>query len=274
MTTYKFWVVFVFLSNESECKMKLGVCDVCKKDIIREQYSDYTIEGCSDFCETTSLEEKKALKDLQEGDYGLWPCSECGCAIQDEYVPGGHCSKCVTTVKLKEQEKKIATLQKELGIAKNEAVLWKNEAEKAYEFNRKANEWWKFKFERFKLGEIEKIKFSLPWKKVAKRILARETQWLHEYEKFRTEYSALMTKINGPKSIDFINSTLQEAVYQQTHRYDFDKFKPNVYWPWLIGTSVTKAIVSTNGTSKHNIIAIAAAACNWWNSKNQENSNE
>lgn len=252
--------------------LKLGVCDVCKRNIIREEYSDYTIEGCSDFCATVSLDEKMALKDLQEGDYAVWPCSECGCAIEDEYVPGGHCSTCSPKIKLREKEKQIAILQKELEFAKNEAVLWKSEAQKAYEFNKKANDWWNFKLERIRTSGNKSI--SLPWKMLAKTILKRETQILDDYDKLRASHSALIASINGPKSANFVNSMLQESIYQQNHRYDFDRLKPDIYWPWLIGASVAKALINTNNTLNHNLIEIAAAAYNWWKYKNKENPNE
>lgn len=51
--------------------------------------------GCvSNFCFTTTPEEREALKTLRPGEWGCWPCSDCGVAIDDVYTPGGCCSWC------------------------------------------------------------------------------------------------------------------------------------------------------------------------------------
>lgn len=123
---------------------KIGTCDLCKRDIIREEYSDFTIEGCSDFCATSTPEEKESFKTLQKSEWGVWPCSECGCAIEDEYEPGGHCSKCSDKVKLRQLNKRVAVLEKE------NAELNK-EIQAAYKYNKEINKWWNFKMERLKL---------------------------------------------------------------------------------------------------------------------------
>jgi len=70
------------------------VCPVCKRTFYREVGPDYTIEGCSQFCDEATDEDKVALFGLQPGEYGLWPCAACGCTMEGEYDPQGTCSDC------------------------------------------------------------------------------------------------------------------------------------------------------------------------------------
>lgn len=76
----------------------LGMCDTCKRPITRSRYGshaeDYT-DGCTEFCTTVSDEDRVRYKaGLTEGEWALYPCSECGCAIEDEYTVDGWCSGC------------------------------------------------------------------------------------------------------------------------------------------------------------------------------------
>jgi hypothetical protein len=80
------------------------ICDVCKRQYYREEYRDYTAEGCSEFCATVYGENLAALATLKPGDFGLWPCSECGCVIEDKYTPGGWCSGCSPKVMIRKLE--------------------------------------------------------------------------------------------------------------------------------------------------------------------------
>lgn len=45
-------------------------------------------------------------------------------------------------------KERIEQLEKELAASKNEAILWKKEAEAAYAYNKNCNKWWEFKLER------------------------------------------------------------------------------------------------------------------------------
>lgn len=56
---------------------------------------DFVITGCSDFCERMSPEVMAAYRaGLKEGEWGIWPCSECGQPVEDEYTPDGWCANC------------------------------------------------------------------------------------------------------------------------------------------------------------------------------------
>ena len=48
----------------------------------------------SEFCTVLSEEDRAEFAKLKPGDYGFWPCSECGCIIDDQYTPGGWCTSC------------------------------------------------------------------------------------------------------------------------------------------------------------------------------------
>lgn len=71
------------------------ICVYCKRPHYRNDHGDYVDEGCSEFCATQDNDTKARLLDLKAGEFGIWPCSECGCAVEDEYEPGAICSKCV-----------------------------------------------------------------------------------------------------------------------------------------------------------------------------------
>jgi hypothetical protein len=80
------------------------ICVVCKRVYWREQCGDDHIEGCSEFCASVPEEALDSLATLKPGDFGLWPCSECGCVMEDEYNPGGWCSGCSPKVRIRELE--------------------------------------------------------------------------------------------------------------------------------------------------------------------------
>jgi hypothetical protein len=67
-------------------------CPVCKRQIRRYDGIDH--DFCSEFCETTTDKEKADFLALKDNEYGVYPCSECGCAMEGEYKPGGWCSTC------------------------------------------------------------------------------------------------------------------------------------------------------------------------------------
>lgn len=50
--------------------------------------------GCSDFCATATLEEKRIFLELQPGEYGVFPCADCGCIIEGDYGKGACCRDC------------------------------------------------------------------------------------------------------------------------------------------------------------------------------------
>lgn len=73
-----------------------GSCPICKRPFYREEYSGgYTEEGCSDFCATQDDAVRLQFAQLKPGDWGVYPCAECGCAVDDLYEVGSICSKCV-----------------------------------------------------------------------------------------------------------------------------------------------------------------------------------
>lgn len=178
------------------------ICDLCKCEVIQDDYDYDGDDYCSEFCVTTTPEEKAAYLKLQPGEVGIWPCSECHNAIEDDYNPGGCCSRCHPKVELRKAEKRIAELEQERD-------LYKIECQKAYDFNRQINKDWQFKLERLKLEMQHYVdvrrdvviqdyvpvipigkKYQISWKKIAKVFFARlrilgalheqEIQHLHE----------------------------------------------------------------------------------------------
>lgn len=73
-------------------------CEVC------DQIVEYSSDGdrtCSEFCAALSDTEMAAFKKLEPGEFGLWPCAESGCIVEDEYTPGGCCYKCFPKKRLR-----------------------------------------------------------------------------------------------------------------------------------------------------------------------------
>lgn len=69
-------------------------CKVCGRTFTREEYHDYTVERCSLFCQDVTQEERKAFLKLEPGQFGVYPCADCGCAMEDDYQPTACCSDC------------------------------------------------------------------------------------------------------------------------------------------------------------------------------------
>jgi len=72
-------------------------CPDCGRTFKRERCGsdpEDVIEGCSEFCATVSPETIAKWKALQPGDFGIWPCPDCGCAIEDTYNPSDCCGDC------------------------------------------------------------------------------------------------------------------------------------------------------------------------------------
>ena len=79
----------------------LGNCTVCG----RPRWRDGDLSGCSEFCDVATPEEKAAFLNLKVGDHGVWPCSVCGCVVEDEYSgPEAHCYQCHPKWMLKKAE--------------------------------------------------------------------------------------------------------------------------------------------------------------------------
>lgn len=66
-------------------------CDVCKHKIETARDSD---PFCSEYCATTSDAEKAEYKKAKVGDYCIYPCRECGCAIEDNMDRSQVCGTC------------------------------------------------------------------------------------------------------------------------------------------------------------------------------------
>jgi DNA-directed RNA polymerase subunit RPC12/RpoP len=85
--------------NRETISVTLPRCEVCGFEIQPEGY-------CSNFCATTTDEQKAAFKALKVEDWGIYPCANCGTAIEDMYPgPGSICSSCGPEVKLKRCQK-------------------------------------------------------------------------------------------------------------------------------------------------------------------------
>ncbi len=89
-------------------------CDCCGFQVFTEDQTGYSY--CSDFCVSVSDEEKALWKaGLQEGGYHVWPCQECGQAVEGEWTPsyylGAICSSCTSTVRARKLEELLVEAQ-------------------------------------------------------------------------------------------------------------------------------------------------------------------
>lgn len=92
----------------------VGKCKVCKLDIVKHSFSDIdSYNYCSDFCDYTSDKEKIDFLGAAPGDFIIYPCADCGVAIEDEWTPDSCCSKCSESRKIATQ-KEIISLQDEV----------------------------------------------------------------------------------------------------------------------------------------------------------------
>lgn len=78
----------------------LGTCDVCRRPITRSRYGshpeDYT-DVCTEFCAVEAGDVRARYKTgLTEGEWAVYPCCECGCAIEGEYMVDGCCAGCAS----------------------------------------------------------------------------------------------------------------------------------------------------------------------------------
>jgi hypothetical protein len=83
------------------------LCEVCGFRIeLLQGFSEGCPDAleCSGFCATVDDKDKVALKTLIEGDFSLWPCRECGVAIEDFFVPNGCCSSCSPKIQNRQRE--------------------------------------------------------------------------------------------------------------------------------------------------------------------------
>lgn len=78
------------------------VCPVCKHSV--KQQADGYIH-CSEFCAETTDTEKAEWAKLKEGEFGYYPCADCGCLMQDMYEPDSHCSDCAKERRVKARVK-------------------------------------------------------------------------------------------------------------------------------------------------------------------------
>jgi hypothetical protein len=75
-------------------------CAVCRRE-------KDPVMGCSDFCATQPAEVQAKFLTMEPGYYGLWPCTECGCVVEDEYPGRGgdsFCSRCWPKVRLRRRD--------------------------------------------------------------------------------------------------------------------------------------------------------------------------
>ena len=76
----------------------MATCEVCK----REKWEDRYSAGCSEFCAVEPEEVIASYLAMKPGDYGVWPCSECGCPTEGDWSgPDDYCSGCAPKVKLR-----------------------------------------------------------------------------------------------------------------------------------------------------------------------------
>ena len=77
------------------------VCPFCKQKVTPCEYEggNFSSTTCSEFCERVTLEELKTFFSAKEGDFCCYPCSECGCCIEDDLTQGSNCWACEPNVR-------------------------------------------------------------------------------------------------------------------------------------------------------------------------------
>jgi hypothetical protein len=81
----------------------MSTCDVCKREI------DDETQWCSEFCNVVGEGDRLAYRNLKPGEWGIWPCSECGCPIEDE-LPAEDSERICSTCWPKVKAKKLTAL--------------------------------------------------------------------------------------------------------------------------------------------------------------------
>ena len=84
----------------------MTICSCCKFEVkTYEEPNNRRSTFCSEFCEQTTQVEKKAFLALQEGSYGVFPCSDCGGILEGDYSgpKKGWCYQCAQKRQLMQQ---------------------------------------------------------------------------------------------------------------------------------------------------------------------------
>ncbi len=103
-----------------------GNCRICKRHIeVYDQGAADESRYCSAFCAESTAEEKIAFLILRPGEFGVYPCSECGCAIEDEYKLGEHCGSCEPKVESRRRLDLLTKLYESLTDENGDAVFGK-----------------------------------------------------------------------------------------------------------------------------------------------------
>lgn len=71
-------------------------CPVCGLEF---KYLDSDYKYCSEYCDSALTDEEIDWRELKIGDYGLFPCSLCGCVIEGELDEERFCSPCYKKVR-------------------------------------------------------------------------------------------------------------------------------------------------------------------------------
>ncbi len=75
--------------------MKRERCPDCRMPYQREGEDRW----CSNFCATVPEKDRRAWQTAKNGDWAVYPCKVCGCAIEDELAERV-CSTCWPTERL------------------------------------------------------------------------------------------------------------------------------------------------------------------------------
>jgi hypothetical protein len=89
------------------------ICRVCTRPWVREEYDGGEIveEGCSEFCARVTEQEMIAFLTMKEGEFGVWPCSECGCPTEGDFTPSAWCASCDPAVQLRNRNELLKEAQ-------------------------------------------------------------------------------------------------------------------------------------------------------------------
>lgn len=87
-------------------------------------------------------------------------------------------------------------------------------------------------------------------------------------EELQAQLSAVMERLDGPETNDFLDGVRKEAAYQVAHwGTEHDAEKSPEDWLWLIAFLSTKALQSLRygdrEKARHHTISTAAACLNW-----------
>ncbi len=99
-------------------------CPVCGRMV--EVIDEYNTLSCSDFCASTPGEDQDIfrLRAMNPGDFGVYPCSGCGVALEGDWDPHNFvCRACLDKTKRERRDNLLQEAQLQLRIIATDKKL-------------------------------------------------------------------------------------------------------------------------------------------------------